>query len=86
PNPSNRRDDRVELSHQVIDTFFRLVNEPLVMFDVFITRDKTSMRYQTHYQLKQMWLDPFGNCQAIGGNELIHSGLFQVYHLGFGSS
>ncbi|WP_153298081.1 hypothetical protein, partial [Streptococcus pneumoniae] len=82
----NRRDDRVELSHQVIDTFFRLVNEPLVMFDVFITRDKTSMRYQTHYQLKQMWLDPFGNCQAIGGNELIHSGLFQVYHLGFGSS
>ncbi|VJJ12886.1 Uncharacterised protein [Streptococcus pneumoniae] len=40
------------------------------MFDVFITRDKTSMRYQTHYQLKQMWLDPFGNCQAIGGNEL----------------
>ncbi|WP_191973091.1 hypothetical protein, partial [Streptococcus pneumoniae] len=85
-NPSNRRDDRVELSHQVIDTFFRLVNEPLVMFDVFITRDKTSMRYQTHYQLKQMWLDPFGNCQAIGGNELIHSGLFQVYHLGFGSS
>ncbi|MDG7167440.1 hypothetical protein RK089_01860, partial [Streptococcus pneumoniae] len=78
--------DRVELSHQVIDTFFRLVNEPLVMFDVFITRDKTSMRYQTHYQLKQMWLDPFGNCQAIGGNELIHSGLFQVYHLGFGSS
>ncbi|VOG43226.1 Uncharacterised protein [Streptococcus pneumoniae] len=56
------------------------------MFDVFITRDKTSMRYQTHYQLKQMWLDPFGNRQAIGGNELIHSGLFQVYHLGFGSS
>ncbi|MGI0168653.1 hypothetical protein ACRE2B_10500, partial [Streptococcus pneumoniae] len=52
-NPSNRRDDRVELSHQVIDTFFRLVNEHLVMFDVFITRDKTSMRYQTHYQLKQ---------------------------------
>nr|MBS4111621.1 hypothetical protein [Streptococcus pneumoniae] len=51
--PSNRRDDRVELSHQVIDTFFRLVNEPLVMFDDFITRDKTSMRYQTHYQLKQ---------------------------------
>ena len=37
------------------------------MFDVFITRDKTSMRYQTHYQLKKkLWLDPFGNCQAIG--------------------
>ncbi|MDG7384172.1 hypothetical protein OK406_10750, partial [Streptococcus pneumoniae] len=50
---SNRRDDRVELSHQVIDTCFRLVNEPLVMFDDFITRDKTSMRYQTHDQLKQ---------------------------------
>ena len=45
--------------------------------------DKTSMRHQTHYQLKQ---EPFRNRQAIGGNELIHSGLFQVYHLGFGSS
>ncbi|HGL7790166.1 TPA: hypothetical protein ACKC74_000857, partial [Streptococcus pneumoniae] len=53
----------------------------------YLRRDKTSMRYQTHYQLKQkLWLDPFGNRQAIGGNELIHSGLFQVYHLGFGSS
>ena len=36
------------------------------------------MRYQTHYQLKQkLWLEPFGNRQAIGGNELIHSGLFK---------
>ena len=49
--------------------------------------DKTSMCHQTYYQLKQkMWLEPFRNRQAIGGNELIHSGLFQVYHLGFGSS
>lgn len=49
--------------------------------------DKTSMRHQTHYQLKQkMWLEPFRDRQEIGGNELIHSGLFQVYHLGFGSS
>ncbi|WP_206597298.1 hypothetical protein, partial [Streptococcus pneumoniae] len=53
----------------------------------YLRRDQTSMCYQTHYQLKQkLWLEPFGNRQAIGGNELIHSGLFQVYHLGFGSS
>ncbi|HGQ8358210.1 TPA: hypothetical protein ACL2D0_001551, partial [Streptococcus pneumoniae] len=37
----------------------------------YLIRDKTSMRYQTHYQLKQkLWLEPFGNRQAIGGNEL----------------
>nr|WP_193307041.1 hypothetical protein [Streptococcus pneumoniae] len=31
------------------------------------------MRYQTHYQLKQkLWLDPFGNRQAIGGLEAVN--------------
>ncbi|MDS2406294.1 hypothetical protein RLL46_07100, partial [Streptococcus pneumoniae] len=56
----------------------------------YLRRDKTSMRYQTHYQLKQKAVvRAFRKSSSdwrIGGNELIHSDLFQVYHLGFGSS
>ena len=70
---------------------------PDIVFQVYLViheffallprRDQTSMRYQTHYQLKQkLWLSLSEIVKLIGGNELIHSGLFQVYHLGFGSS